>query len=398
MGIVIVFYLQSLMFNIIGIFKSYQFNRFYYFTHFFYPICGVFAFKHIPNYINIATIKDIPARKFLIIISFFIIGYDSIIFKIHNLTRWAVGYNYAYQYNSNQLKELAKKEIIKNNYFRVGTISSPHGLLQPGHANAYGFETVDGYFNMQSQRYQEFWLKILADEEWHPRIKTWGNRLYLYRPGGTNNSKYVNYKPIVFKDYYRLNLLSLANTKYILSLKQKPIDPNLVCLYKPSIVHRITSQIERVLFKLKQTFTTGMTLYICENKTVLPRFFVTNKINIYNTSKTLLNELAFAKVDTLKNTVFIEKQFLKNINYHNIGFKTYKMEITKYTPDLINLTVELDGNGMLIVTNSYSPFWKVKVNGIETKILPAYHTFWGVYIKKGINEIIFNYDPPYRNL
>jgi len=73
------------------------------------------------------------------------------------------------------------------------------------------------------------------------------------------------------------------------------------------------------------------------------------------------------------------------------------MDNVKYTPDNIKLNVEIDGTAMLIVTNTYSPYWRVLVNEIESKIVPAYHTFWGVHIESGINEINFIYDPPYKN-
>ena len=67
-----------------------------------------------------------------------------------------------------------------------------------------------------------------------------------------------------------------------------------------------------------------------------------------------------------------------------------------YTPDRIVLRVAAKGRTALVVSNTFSPFWRCTVDGIETRILPAYGTFWGVPIGPGEHRVEFRYDPPYR--
>ncbi|MBP6979904.1 YfhO family protein, partial [Candidatus Curtissbacteria bacterium] len=43
--------------------------------------------------------------------------------------------------------------------------------------------------------------------------------------------------------------------------------------------------------------------------------------------------------------------------------------------------------------DNYFPGWKAKVNNVDTKIYRTNHTFRGIYVPSGENEIIFEYNP-----
>ena len=62
--------------------------------------------------------------------------------------------------------------------------------------------------------------------------------------------------------------------------------------------------------------------------------------------------------------------------------------------------MELDGDGILVISNSYNPFWKVKINEETKQIFPVNHAFWGVPVSKGDKRVDFYYDPPhsYKNI
>ena len=65
------------------------------------------------------------------------------------------------------------------------------------------------------------------------------------------------------------------------------------------------------------------------------------------------------------------------------------------SPDRIILSVETDGRGILVVSNSYSTYWTCKVNGLEKYILPVYYTFMGVSFEDGEDLVQLEYYPPY---
>ena len=67
----------------------------------------------------------------------------------------------------------------------------------------------------------------------------------------------------------------------------------------------------------------------------------------------------------------------------------------EYKPQKIILDLKLDGDGILVVSNSYNPFWKATTNTGERKIIPVNHSFWGISVDKTDQQIVFYYDPPY---
>jgi hypothetical protein len=71
-------------------------------------------------------------------------------------------------------------------------------------------------------------------------------------------------------------------------------------------------------------------------------------------------------------------------------------QIEKYSPDRIQVSLKNGGGrAFLVVANSFSKFWKCKVDGIEREILPAYGCFWAVPLNGGERKVEFEYDPPY---
>ncbi len=66
--------------------------------------------------------------------------------------------------------------------------------------------------------------------------------------------------------------------------------------------------------------------------------------------------------------------------------------------DEIRLLVEVENDGFLIVTNSYSPYWNAEIDSTTLPIYPAYGTFWGVMIPRGAHQLLFKYLEPGFNM
>ena len=94
--------------------------------------------------------------------------------------------------------------------------------------------------------------------------------------------------------------------------------------------------------------------------------------------------------------MLIEKEFSQNLKKYDLENNSGEINVKYYSPDKIILSVDLNGPMILVVSNNYSPYWKCKVDGKETDIFPAYHTFWGVILEEGKQEIVFEYCPPYQ--
>ncbi|MFX0199078.1 MAG: hypothetical protein ACFFCW_23395 [Candidatus Hodarchaeota archaeon] len=66
-----------------------------------------------------------------------------------------------------------------------------------------------------------------------------------------------------------------------------------------------------------------------------------------------------------------------------------------YSTDQIVLDVQSLGTNWLIAGNSYSPYWTALVYGNKESVFPVYHTFQGVYLEGGQQEVVLRYQPPY---
>ena len=138
-----------------------------------------------------------------------------------------------------------------------------------------------------------------------------------------------------------------------------------------------------------------MGLYIYENELCLPRFFMSDGITVFDTEDDLLQAMAEADIGTLRENVFVEQAFWNDMDAGLMGLSNAEVEIQMNSPDRITLSVETDGRGILVISNSYSPYWTCKVNGLEKEIFPVYHTFIGVSIEKGEHVVQLEYCPPY---
>ena len=381
-------------------------DRFYLLAPFFWAIVGAYGLHFIPN--NLILIKKseriegLSGKKWKLqsvvgIILICLLICNTFIVKKDNAFKWLTGGNYFSNYQNQELKKLAKIEnISKNPPFRVATVAY---YLHPAYASSYGLESVDGYVVLYPKSYQDFWGKVIEPLTLHNKDKynyfhDWGNRVYLFA-----DDNFSNLKEIIFSDYYNLDLLSLANTKYIISAIPL-VNENLTLLEydvpRDGVTLNELSTIEKGIRLVKENFK-GRELYIYKNENYLPRFFLVNQIRVFENNNQLLDVLSKADVKYLKNNLLIEKEFSQNLENYDLKNNSGEITVIRYSPDKIVLSVDLDGPIILVVSNNYSPYWKCKVDGKETEIFPAYHTFWGVLLEgSGTKEVVFEYCPPYQ--
>ena len=382
---------------------GFQADRFYLLTPFFWAIVGAYGLHFIPNNLILikksATGESKPDKKWKLqnivgIILICLLIFNTFITKKDNAFTWVKRGNYFSNYQNQDLEKLAR--VAVDTPFRVATVA--YGL-HPGYANSYGLESVDGYVVLYPKTYQDFWGKViepltLQNKELYHYFHDWGSRVYLF-----SNDNFSELEKIVFSDYYNLDLLSLANTKYIISFIPL-VNENLTLLEYGAPRDRVSfnelSTIEQGIYRIKENFK-GRELYIYENNNCLPRFFLVNRIKLFENSNQLLDTLSETDVRYLRSNLLIEKEFVQNLVDYNLENNSGEITVKHYSPDKIVLSVDLNGPMILAVSNNYSPYWRCKVDGKETEIFPAYHTFWGVLLEgNGTKEVVFEYCPPYR--
>ena len=382
-----------------GFMNGYQFDRFYNLVPFFSAICVGYGLHLLFNgwcvtRTSVPSTKKWSARAVLCAIAIAFLVVHSFQIKIYYAEQWITGISYAVTYENADLQHLA--DNVDSAPFRVATIADG---LHPGYANAYGLETVDGYVVMYPQRYQDYWGKVIEpltsqDEYLHHYFHDWGNRIYLFSP---SDGSFDKLNEIPFSEYYNLNLLSLANTEYVVSTKPI-VDERLTLLPSqiplPETARDDLSTAGKIERGLENNFG-GRALFIYRNEDCLPRFFLAERVEIFNDSSQLLDAMAESDIERLRTTAFIEDEFASGVGTEKLNFAEGRVVVSEYSPDCIRLAVELDGSSILVISNSYSPYWIAKVDGVEKEVFPVDHCFSGVYLERDSRIVVLEYRPPY---
>ncbi|MEE9543940.1 MAG: hypothetical protein V3V95_09205, partial [Thermodesulfobacteriota bacterium] len=69
------------------------------------------------------------------------------------------------------------------------------------------------------------------------------------------------------------------------------------------------------------------------------------------------------------------------------------VEITVYTPVRVEIEANLNRTGLIILSDTFYPGWRVSVNGEESEALRVDGTLRGVVAKRGRNMIVWEYRP-----
>jgi hypothetical protein len=286
------------------------------------------------------------------------------------------------------LKEIEKSKNLDVPY-RVGELTIGNEFPSVS-STVYGFDTIDGYIVIYPRRFKKFWSKVIEPIKEKNADGERRFQAFVLAGGGavmpmTKDLLKDTDITIELGKNFRLNLLSLANTKYFFSHWKLDGDGL-------KLIHEREKSSSTWV---SRHFKTG-SLYIYENLNVLPRIFVAGSALSFPTEEEVLDAMTKTNAADLQKTVYLEEKFLRGntnlqINFHNINSTTYH-------PDRLRIELSLKGTGILVVTNSFHPFWTAKVNGVATEILPVYQTFMGILLSSQGEDVTveLEYQPPYK--
>lgn len=69
------------------------------------------------------------------------------------------------------------------------------------------------------------------------------------------------------------------------------------------------------------------------------------------------------------------------------------MAIVRYEPDAVEVNAETSGNGLLVLSDTFYPGWKARVDGRDTPILRADVNLRAVAFPAGRHTVVFTYEP-----
>lgn len=126
------------------------------------------------------------------------------------------------------------------------------------------------------------------------------------------------------------------------------------------------------------------------NKDVLPRAFMVHKYKCMKNKDDLLREL-HSEQFCPDETILLEEESAFDIPQ---GPYSDNAEITKYGLNEVEVTVKNNKPGFLILSDMYSPGWRVIIDGKSDKLFIADGAFRGVFMNTGEHKVVFKYIPP----
>ena len=121
----------------------------------------------------------------------------------------------------------------------------------------------------------------------------------------------------------------------------------------------------------------------------LPRAFLVGDYEVRDDKQEIINRLLSDDFHP-ENQVTLEGK----IN-EKISSGSGQVEISKYTPNNVEIEVNHDQPQLLILSDNYYPGWAAKVDGQKTKIYRVDYTFRAVFVPDGRHLVEFVYDPAF---
>jgi hypothetical protein len=396
--------LMALVQGHLGFLAGFQFSRVYLIIPFLAAVAAAVGLESLPPEWKFSAMhEDRPRWKMSLASTVFsfatiVLLAQSIAVKNKTLTELAGGANYATLYQNPELRELAQT-IKSQPPCRIATVASQSDpAWHPGFAWAYGIETVDGYANLYPKRYQNYWEAVIgplikADSDRYDYFHYWGNRVYLFAPtGGFPGSAGVR-----FQDYYRLELLSLANVRYLVSTR--PLGDERLSLLpsadRDAQLKWAAQSKTKKMFSLLRGVNPGTPLYVYENRAVLPRYSLVGSVKVFADKTELLTALGTASYAELKFTVYLDPAAATNAPAQLSAANADSVTLLQQTSAKVRLEVTNTSAAILVAANLYNPNWKATVDGQPAKIFPANEAFQGISLTAGHHQVELRYEPPY---
>lgn len=133
---------------------------------------------------------------------------------------------------------------------------------------------------------------------------------------------------------------------------------------------------------------------IYENRAVAPRAFVVHRAEVIRGEEAIVERLQSPDFDPRRMAILEEDVTAEQLQW--LGAEPNPgpvARIWRYLPDRVEMTVETDRPGMLVLLDAYFPGWQAHVNGKPTRVYRTNYLFRGVFVEVGKNEVRFDYSP-----
>jgi len=152
--------------------------------------------------------------------------------------------------------------------------------------------------------------------------------------------------------------------------------------------HYLVSTRDNNLQKGNNTVWQDANWTIATSSSSLPRAFVVYNYRVESDPQHILTTI-FDPLFNPLTTVVLESEPTKIYATEGKG----DISIQHYSENTVSLKAAIDGNGILVLTDTYYPGWHAYIDNKETPIIRANYAFRGIEVSAGDHDIIFSYEP-----
>jgi hypothetical protein len=136
---------------------------------------------------------------------------------------------------------------------------------------------------------------------------------------------------------------------------------------------------------------------VYENPDPLPRAFVAGAVEEGATRSELVDSVGGATRDQLAGTAWIfagdAAAFGPGLPASGGGPVSRPVQITRYTPDRVELKVPDGPAGVVVLTETFGPGWVATVDEVAAPVAPVDLAFRGIVVPAGAHRVILSYVP-----
>lgn len=173
-------------------------------------------------------------------------------------------------------------------------------------------------------------------------------------------------------NFYRQRILNLLGVKYVLNQTYSKNYDNTFPPEKYDLIWQ----------------NTPWQIYV--NKEALPRFFLANDYNVYNSKSEVLKDIYNKNID-LGKILLLES--VPDIKIDKTSENSIKL--LSYTPNKIIFSTKSSGNSLLFLSDNYFFQWETLIDGKQARTLIADYAFRAAAIPKGNHTVEFSYNSFY---
>ena len=222
----------------------------------------------------------------------------------------------------------------------------------------------------------------------------------VYRVVGTDLILYPNsgmifgladvrgYEPVVLQRYN--DLIDRIEGRYRFHFHLLFVDVNSPLLDLLNVKYALTDR--ELGGRWEMVYQDAGSVRVYRNRQVLPRAFVVYRALVVDSATRSLESITEDGFD-FHSTVVLEEKPAGWVEPLAAPAIPATVQIVDYEPNRVRLRVETAADGLLLLTDTYMPGWVARVDGRQTPVYVADHTFRAVVVPAGAHGVEFEYRP-----